>query len=217
VQQDRCWFSYGLFHIRSSPGRWLGLIPAKLANTFDHESFAVEYLREARPDEWPEDRRVAWRTALTTIHRLFMVAAPLAFVAFPGTRQRGGARPGRVQTAALFGVMLAGVLAVAADRPTFWPLVVVTCVLAVLPLPGRPRPEAGLLLPVALLATTAATHAVFFGDDRYHMVVTPLLCLFAAAALRPSARGGVGAVGAFPTHTRGADTGGARAAGARPS
>jgi hypothetical protein len=41
-----------------------------------------------------------------------------------------------------------------------------------------------LLLPVALLATTIATHAVFFGEDRYHVVVTPVLALLAAAALR---------------------------------
>ena len=28
-------------------------------------------------------------------------------------------------------------------------------------------------------------HAVFFGEDRYHMVVTPALCVLAACALRP--------------------------------
>jgi hypothetical protein len=26
---------------------------------------------------------------------------------------------------------------------------------------------------------------VFFGEDRYHLLVTPVLCLFAAGALRP--------------------------------
>ena len=61
VQQDRCWLEYGIANIESAPGRWLALIPAKLAFTFDHESFAVEYLREARPAAWPEERRVAVR------------------------------------------------------------------------------------------------------------------------------------------------------------
>jgi hypothetical protein len=37
-----------------------------------------------------------------------------------------------------------------------------------------------------LLATTAITHAVFFGEDRYHIVVTPVFALLAAAALRPA-------------------------------
>jgi hypothetical protein len=35
---------------------------------------------------------------------------------------------------------------------------------------------------------TAITHVIFFGEDRYHLAVSPLLCLLAAAALRPSAR-----------------------------
>jgi hypothetical protein len=39
-------------------------------------------------------------------------------------------------------------------------------------------------LPIGLVATTALTHAVFFGDDRYHIVISPALCLLAAAALR---------------------------------
>jgi len=53
-----------------------------------------------------------------------------------------------------------------------------------LPLPGRPAqgPAGGYLL--SLLAATALTHVVFFGEDRYHLVVTPLLCILAAAALR---------------------------------
>jgi len=42
-----------------------------------------------------------------------------------------------------------------------------------------------MLLGVSLLATTLFTHAVFFGEDRYHVVVTPVLALLAAAALRP--------------------------------
>ena len=52
-------------------------------------------------------------------------------------------------------------------------------------LPALHLPPA-LLLPLSLLATTLVTHAVFFGEDRYHMVVTPVLALLAAAALRGS-------------------------------
>jgi hypothetical protein len=29
------------------------------------------------------------------------------------------------------------------------------------------------------------TSVIFFGEDRYHMVVSPILCILAAAALRP--------------------------------
>jgi archaellum biogenesis protein FlaJ (TadC family) len=44
-----------------------------------------------------------------------------------------------------------------------------------------------LLMSVSLIATTVLTHAIFFGEDRYHMVATPVLCLLAAAALRAPA------------------------------
>jgi hypothetical protein len=37
------------------------------------------------------------------------------------------------------------------------------------------------------LLGTLITHAVFFGEDRYHVVVTPMLCLLAAGAFRTHA------------------------------
>jgi len=75
-------------------------------------------------------------------------------------------------------------LAFTADTPVFWPLALFLAVVPWLPLPGRPAMPPALLLPLALLATTLVTHAVFFGEDRYHVVVTPVLALVAAAALR---------------------------------
>jgi len=223
VQQDRCWLEYGLANIKETPGRWLGLVPAKLSNTFDHESFAIEYLREARPPAWPEARRVAWRSALTSVHRMLVVASPLAFVALalPERRRRrtGEAeedprarrRAWMVQGVLFALAALATHLAVSADTPTFWPIVLGACLLPWLPLPGRPAATPALLLPVVLIATTAFTHAVFFGDDRYHMVVTPALCLLAAAMFRPPART------PRPSNAHGADTGGVRAAGTSSS
>jgi hypothetical protein len=189
VQQDRCWWKYGIEQIKAHPGRWLALVPAKLAYTFDHESFAIEYLREARPADWPESKRVAARNFLTTVHRLFVLVAPLAFVAF-------AVRGRRVQIALLMGLLAFAVFAFTRDTPVFWPIVLVACVLPWLPLPGAPQPVASLLMSAGLIATTALAHAVFFGEDRYHVAVTPAFCLLAAAALRPSAR----------QNTRGANT-----------
>lgn len=192
VQQDRCWLHYGIANIRSEPRRWLGLVPAKLSNTFDHESFAIEYLREARPADWPEPRRVLWRTVLSGLHRISMIVAPLAFVALAAVRRKEGRlvarfdRSGIAQAALALLVVVCGGLAFGAGHPTVWPFVLVLTLLPLVPVPGRPKVDAALLLPVVLVATTALTHAVFFGDDRYHVVVTPALCLFAAAALRAS-------------------------------
>ncbi len=189
VQQDRCWMQYGLVHIRQDPWRWLSLVPAKLSFTFDHESFPVEYLREARPAAWPEDKRSGARTVLTTFHRLLCVVSPLAFVAFlvPRRRAREPRADGRarvVQTALLGSVALAAVVGLSASSPVVWPLVLLTCVLAVVPLPGRPPVPPAIGLGVVLLASTVVAHAVFFGEDRYHVVVIPVLALLAASALR---------------------------------
>ena len=186
VQQDRCWLRYGLEQIRERPGHWLSLVPAKLGFTFDHESFAVEYLHEAMPESWPEGRRVSVRESTTLAHRILVAAAALGCIGFPRRRSV------RRRAAAMQGVLLVvaaalGALALFADSPTFWPLVLFTATVPWLPLPGRPPFPPALLLGVALLATLIVTHAVFFGEDRYHVVVTPVLAMLAAGALRRSA------------------------------
>jgi hypothetical protein len=183
VQQDRCWLEYGVGEIERDPIRWLGLVPAKLGYTFDHESFAVEYLHEARPSAWPEARRAAARDVTTAAHRVLLAASTLAFVglAIPRRKRKGEL----VQTGLFAAIALAAYAAFAAAKPTFWPIAIVTCVLPWLPLPGRPKAHPALLLTSALVATVAITHAIFFGEDRYHLVATPALCLLAAAALRP--------------------------------
>jgi hypothetical protein len=37
---------------------------------------------------------------------------------------------------------------------------------------------------MATIAITTVTHVIFFGEDRYHLFLSPLLCVLAAAALR---------------------------------
>jgi hypothetical protein len=207
VQQDRCWLAYGVRHIVEEPGRWLGLVPKKLAYTFDQETFAVDYLREARPAAWPDERASAWRAALTAFHRLLVVASVLAFVA----RSLGAKTPDDERAHLVHATLGALVAVVAlraflADEPAFWPLVVAACALPFVPLPGAHARPPALVLPIVLVGTTALAHAVFFGENRYHVAVTPALCLLAAAALRP--------LGAHKTLAA-REPGGARAAGSR--
>jgi 4-amino-4-deoxy-L-arabinose transferase-like glycosyltransferase len=181
VQQDRCWLHYALGQIAASPARWVSLVPAKLGYTFDHESFAVEYLHEARPDAWPEPRRVFARDVTSLAHRLLLAAAALGGIALPVTRR---ARSATAQGALLAASALLGALAFTSDSPMFWPLALWAAVIPWLPFPGRPSFSPALELALGLLVTTIATHAVFFGEDRYHIVVTPVLAILAAAALR---------------------------------
>jgi 4-amino-4-deoxy-L-arabinose transferase-like glycosyltransferase len=194
VQQDRCWLAYGVAQIREHPWHWVALVPAKLSYTFDHESFAVEYLREARPSSWPEARRVAWRAVTTAAHRILVCASALAFVAFVFRRSHSRSakrpRPRReivAQGAALLVVLALAAIGAASDSPHFYPLAIASALLPWLPLPGKPELSNALMLGAALLATTIVTHAIFFGEDRYHIVVTPVLCIFAAAAFRKPA------------------------------
>ncbi|HEY0468075.1 MAG TPA: glycosyltransferase family 39 protein, partial [Polyangiaceae bacterium] len=159
VQQDRCWGEVGRAKIAAAPWQWLGKAPLKLSQTFDHESFAVEYLHEADPDSWPEGRRVAARELLTAFHRLLLSIAALAVVAWP--RWRAQTRPAFFAQLGL-GALVLGVAAYAglSDAHPFYLLAVLIPLAAVLPLPGRPRqgPAGGYLL--SLLAATALTHVV---------------------------------------------------------
>lgn len=178
VQQDRCWFNYGIDQIKAEPVRWLSLAPKKLGFTFDHESFAVEYLHEANPSWWSESRRSFAREATTLVHRLLVTAAVFGCVAFRTGRTRGS-KP----QAALFGILVL-TSALCLRENIVWPLAIIASVLPWLPIPGRPEFTPAMKLCVALLGTTALTHAIFFGEDRYHLVTTPALILLAAGALR---------------------------------
>ena len=79
-------------------------------------------------------------------------------------------------------------LATSAKEPMFYPFAIVAFTLPFLPFPGRPELRAGIAMAAGLLGTTALTHAIFFGEDRYHVVATPAMVLLACAAFRKPAR-----------------------------
>ena len=184
VQQDDCWRKVGEERISQNPWRWLGLIPKKLEQTYNHESYAVEYLHEADPAVWTEPRRVAGRDFLTFFQRLLLVAAALGAVS-----ALHWVKPPPWDDAVQIGVgvviMMFATFAAAREEHAFYWLPALLPLVTLLPLPGRPTlgPAGRYLL--GLLAATTLTHCLFFGEDRYHLVVTPVLCLFAAGALRP--------------------------------
>jgi hypothetical protein len=180
VQQDRCWLHMGLGWIRADPSRWLALVPKKLAHTFDHESFAIGYLGEADPTTWSEARKHLGRGVLSNTHRLVLVLAGLGLVA--RTRRQRWPR-----LAAVGAVAALALHAATDDYHPFWPLALVIPLLALARLGAR-RGRAVLDYCAFAVASVCLTHAVFFGEDRYHLVVTPLLCLLAACALAPASQ-----------------------------
>lgn len=184
VQQDRCWAKVGRRLILSDPIGWLAKVPKKLAQTYNHESFAIEYLHQADPVAWPEDRRLAARQLLTLFHRLLLIGAALGVVAMTGYRPRAGSTY-LTQTGLLLAIAGLSAYCLADEaHASFYLLALVPPLLAWLPLPGKPSLGSVGHMLVGWLLATSLTHSVFFGDDRYHLVVAPALCILAAAALR---------------------------------
>lgn len=183
VQQDQCWMDAGIEHIKSDPGRWLSLAPKKLGYTFDHESFPIGYLGEANPVRWPEARKERGRMVLGWAHRVLLAVAALAAVPLPALRR---------DRASLWGwaalLLVAGLIALglATDAHPVWPLAVAATLLPVLPLSPPSFRTGAVAYSAFLLGSVALVSIVFFGEDRYHMVAAPALCLLAACALRPA-------------------------------
>jgi len=178
LASDRCWSKQGVAWIERDPLRWAALIPKKLHYTFDHQSFAVGYYAEADPDRFPESKRRVYRTVLSFAQYFLLVAAALAGVRRPTSGEKNGARWGYIGSVAVLfgGGVLSGVRIV-------WPMVVVGTIggLTELTREIRARVVPYCALLVALLI---AVHILFFGEDRYQIIVTPALCLLAASLLR---------------------------------
>lgn len=179
VQQDRCWGKLGADYIRHDTGRWLGLVPEKLAQTFDHASFPMGYLGEADPQRFTEEKKRLGRDVLTRTHGLLLMAA-----AFVAVSRQPPSRVGRfVQAAIGLGLVSLATFVFTDDRHPFWWFAALTPLLALAPLPGRSPLGPVLRYLITLYASVVVTHAVFFGEDRYHVVLTPVFALLAAAAL----------------------------------
>jgi 4-amino-4-deoxy-L-arabinose transferase-like glycosyltransferase len=183
VQQDRCWAKVGLDRISKDPLGWLARAPKKLEQTYNHESFAIEYLREADPSTWNEARREAGRELLTFFHRLLLVVSALGTVSLI-TRFEPRPSDAITQLCLFVGIALFTAFAAAKDTHPFWVLPAAAPLFSLLPLPGAPRRTRVEYVLLGLLLATSFTHVLFFGEDRYHLVMTPVLCILAASALR---------------------------------
>lgn len=181
VQQDRCWWAIGVQAIKKNPIHFLAMAPKKLAETFDHESFVIEYLHEADPVAWPDDVRQKGRELLSAAHRAMLVIALFCVTAAVSWR-RWKTPAFIVQALLIAGLVVLSKLVIASDEHPYYWLVIALCTAFWLPLPGRPAHPSLLTFAVGFIALTALTHVAFFGEDRYHLVVTPLFCLCAAAA-----------------------------------
>jgi 4-amino-4-deoxy-L-arabinose transferase-like glycosyltransferase len=192
VAQDRCWRDVGLRAIAQDPAAWLARIPKKLSFTFDHESFPVEYLREANKERWPESRRVRAREGLTVVHGLVWLVASAALLRAPfrrqpspqsheSTRWRESIRwPELGLWVVALGIVVADLLQ--APPHFVWPWALFCTIAPWIPTTEGPRAGVAGRLASLVIGTTCLTHAIFFGEDRYHMVAVPAALVLVACA-----------------------------------
>ncbi|WP_437671029.1 hypothetical protein [Sorangium sp. So ce131] len=198
--KDTCFGREARRFIAQHPGAWLGLVPRKLAATFDYCGAAGWYLHASNPAAFGEAHKVALGAVETVFERVVLLlalvwAARAAHTRAPDgraahTRAPDGRAPGPSLAPRALAVARLALLAVgvaAALHVHAW--VGYVALLALASLQGRALLRAPVLAGAALavLAATALTHAVFFGAGRYALVAFPLLSgLAGLAATRQS-------------------------------
>ena len=175
VQQDRCWFEHGVSWIADDPRRWLGLVPDKLGFTFDHESFPVGYVAEADRDRWSPERRTLGRGVLSWSHRALLALAVIGLLPKPSRKRPLSLLP-------LLFVFVMVWIGAMTESAVFWPVALAIPVIVALRFRHFMQEGGVVIFAAVSVLTLALTHAVFFGEDRYHLVVTPFLCVLAARA-----------------------------------
>jgi hypothetical protein len=162
AEKDACFGREARKVIARAPGRFLGLVPARLAATFDYAGAPGYYLNASNPEAFGDEAKVRLGTVETIYERLAYLGALAAAALASGPRRMARRIVGAV-SAPFFFVLHAylGVLGLALT----------------LALRGKRLFEGPALAPATLfvVAATAAVHAVFFGSGRYSMVVFPLV------------------------------------------
>jgi len=165
--KDACFGAAAKRSIAAQPGAWLSKAPNKLAVTFDYFGGAPWYLHQASPEAFPYEAKVRLGALETVASRLLLVFALVALALARGPRRR--VRIG-------VGVLLV----LAALSRHAWPAYLGLAVLALLRGP-RALARAPFVVPasLAVVASTAALHAVFFGAGRYGLVTAPFVAALA--------------------------------------
>jgi hypothetical protein len=166
AEKDACFGREAKRIIASAPGRWLGLVPARLAATFDYAGAPGFYLHESNPDAFDETAKVRLGVVEIAYERIAYLGALVAAALASGPR-----RTWRMAVAAASALFLFVMHA----------YVAVLGLVLTLALRGKrlvEGPTLGSATFFALIAT-AAVHSVFFGSGRYSMVVFPLVTALA--------------------------------------
>lgn len=168
AEKDACFATAAVSEIRRAPGRFLALVPSKLAATFDYAGAAGWYLNSSNPAAFGERDKLALGVAETVWERA-VVLAGLWALASRGPRRRARQI---VTLISAFSVLIRSA----------W-IAHVGVAVAGLLLGRRLGERPGAALAVLTVAGTALTHAVFFGAGRYSLVCFPALAALAGTVL----------------------------------
>jgi hypothetical protein len=170
ADKDACFARAALQSIDANPWRWLTLVPLKLAATFDYTGAAGFYLHSSNAEAFSAGAKTALGIVELTWERALLALSLFAVARTPGARRRL-----RCAVAAFAGVWLI--------LPAAW-VAHLGLVLAVVLLGRRIVDELPAALAASAVATTAVTHAVFFGAGRYSLVCAALSAALAGMAFR---------------------------------
>lgn len=172
AEKDRCFGQSALQTIGDDPLRFLALVPRKLAATFDWFGAPGHYLNASNPTKFGPEAKVTLGIAASAVERLVLLVGLWGIGRAPGPR-----RPVRSLLAVL------GIACLFQEHafPAYLLAVLGAALGGTRLLDERP----GLALGGSVVAATAITHSVFFGDARYGMIAGPVLLVLAAEAFHP--------------------------------
>jgi 4-amino-4-deoxy-L-arabinose transferase-like glycosyltransferase len=176
AKKDNCFGDVARANIAREPASWLARAPKKLEVTFDYFGGAPWYLHQSSPERFPYDAKVALGTVETVVSRLALVGALVALARLRGPRRRAR------------GIVAVVAVVFALSRHA-WPAYLALVVAGLL-LGPRALARGPAIVPasLAVVASTALLHAVFFGAGRYGLVAAPFVCALAVLPRRVSTR-----------------------------
>jgi len=168
AEKDACFRAAAIDRILNAPGRFLALVPAKLAATFDYAGAAGWYLNSSNPKEFGEREKFALGVAETVWQRA-LVLASLCALGSSGPRRR-----------TRIGIVIGSISSLFTRAG--W-IAHVGLAAAALLFGRRLADKPAAFLAAATVAITALTHAAFFGAGRYSLVCFPAIAALAGTVL----------------------------------
>ncbi len=180
ADKDHCFGRAGVRSVLGRPGHFLSLVPSKLAATFDWSGAPGHYLKASNSGAFDDKAALCLGVAELLVQRGLLLAGLLALGLAPGPRRRLRLVLAVSAIVCLLGPALAARWWLVRSAWIAHLLLVLLVLLFGQQVWRRPN----YAFAAAVVATTAFTHALFFGAGRYGLVCVLLLVPLLAEAFR---------------------------------